>query len=72
MALEKIDRSFANDMTENESWMALVKSLIVLAKNMKMHSIAEGVERMEEAKILADLGCDMAQVYYFVKPEPNE
>ncbi len=68
----KIDRSFVSDMTENESSMALVKSIIVLAKNMKMHSIAEGVERMEEAKILADLGCDMAQGYYFAKPEPNE
>jgi len=68
----KIDRAFVSDMTENESSMALVKSIIVLAKNMKMHSIAEGVERMEEAKILADLGCDMAQGYFFAKPEPNE
>jgi EAL domain-containing protein (putative c-di-GMP-specific phosphodiesterase class I) len=68
----KIDRSFISDMTENESSLALVKSIIVLAKNMKMRSIAEGVERIEEAELLAELGCDMAQGYYFAKPSPNE
>lgn len=68
----KIDRSFVSDMTENEGSLALVKSIIVLAKNMKMRSIAEGVERIEEAELLAELGCDMAQGYYFAKPTPHE
>jgi len=68
----KIDRSFVSDMTENKGSLALVKSIIVLAKNMKMRSIAEGVERIEEAELLAELGCDMAQGYYFAKPTPHE
>ena len=68
----KIDRTFVSDMTENESSLALVKSIIALAKNMKMRSIAEGVERIEEAELLAELGCDMAQGYYFAKPAPHE
>lgn len=59
-------------MTDNESSMVLVKLIIVLAKNMKMHSIAEGVERMEEARILSELGCDMVQGHHIAKPEPNE
>lgn len=64
----KIDQSFIRDMQKNESSMELVKSIIALGKNMKMHVIAEGVEKQDEAKILRDLGCDLAQGYYFAKP----
>ena len=64
----KIDRSFIKDMHENEGSMALVKSIIALGKNMNMKIIAEGVEKLEEAQILRDLDCDMAQGYYFAKP----
>jgi len=67
----KIDRSFVCDMTKNESSMELVKSIIALGKNMKMKIIAEGVEEPEEAKALADLGCDMAQGYFFARPMPE-
>ena len=64
----KIDQSFIRDMQKNESSMELVKSIIALGKNMKMHVIAEGVESKDEAKVLRDLGCDLAQGYYFAKP----
>ena len=64
----KIDQSFIRDMQKNESSMELVKSIIALGKNMKMHVIAEGVETEDEAKVLRDLGCDFAQGYYFAKP----
>ncbi len=64
----KIDQSFIRDMHKNESSMALVKSIIALGKNMKMHVIAEGVEKQEEGRTLRDLGCDMAQGYFFARP----
>jgi EAL domain-containing protein (putative c-di-GMP-specific phosphodiesterase class I) len=64
----KIDQSFIRDMQKNASSMELVKSIIALGKNMKMHVIAEGVESKDEAKVLRDLGCDLAQGYYFAKP----
>lgn len=67
----KIDRSFVKDMLKNEGSMALVKSIIALGKNMKMKIIAEGVEQKEEASKLRELGCDMAQGYYFAKPLPE-
>ncbi len=67
----KIDRSFVSDMHSNEGSMALVKSIIGLGKNMKMKIIAEGVEHQEEAKSLKELGCDMAQGYYFARPMPE-
>ncbi len=68
----KIDQSFVRDMHKNESSMALVKSIIALGKNMKMHTIAEGVETVEEAKTLLNLGCEMGQGYYFAKPMPEK
>ncbi len=64
----KIDQAFVRDMDKNESNMMLVKSIIALGKNMNMRIIAEGVETRQQAKILSDLGCDMAQGYYFAKP----
>lgn len=67
----KIDRSFVNDMHKDEASMELVKSIIALGKNMKMKIIAEGVEQKEEADKLRELGCEMAQGYYFAKPLPE-
>ena len=67
----KIDRSFVQDMCTNEQSMELVKSIISLGKNLKMKIVAEGVENPEEGKALRDLGCDMAQGYYFAKPLPE-
>lgn len=64
----KIDRSFVKDMMNNESSMALVKSIIGLGKSLNMKIIAEGVENQEEAVALRELGCDSAQGYYYSKP----
>lgn len=64
----KIDRSFVSEMLKDESSLALIKSIISLGKNMKMHVIAEGVEHMEEGEELLKLGCDMAQGYHYAKP----
>ena len=67
----KIDRSFVSQMHKDENSMALIKSIIALGKNMKMKIVAEGVEEQKEAQALAELGCDMAQGYYFCKPIPE-
>lgn len=64
----KIDRSFISRMLSDKGTMELVKSMISLARNMDMTVIAEGVEQKEEAAKLQELGCDMAQGYFFAKP----
>ena len=64
----KIDRSFIYGMTEDESSLALVKSIIGLGKNMNMDIIAEGAEDIAEVNALKELGCDMVQGYIFAKP----
>lgn len=67
----KIDQSFIRDMNKNENSMELVKSIIALGQNLKMDIVAEGVEEESDAKILHDLGCNMAQGYFFAKPMPE-
>lgn len=64
----KIDQSFVRDMHKNESSLELVRSIISLGQNLKMGIIAEGVEQIEEARLLRDMGCHYAQGYFFAKP----
>ncbi len=68
----KIDRSFVQQMTLEKNSMELIKSIIALGKSIDMKVIAEGVENENEAKILKELNCDMAQGYYFSKPIPEK
>lgn len=67
----KIDQSFIREMLKDKTSLALVKSIIALAKNMNMKVIAEGVEHKEEAEKLTELGCEFAQGYYFARPMPE-
>ncbi len=64
----KIDRSFVNRMTENEGGVALVKTIITLARGLGMDVVAEGIETAEQLLLLQSLGCDYGQGYLFHKP----
>ena len=67
----KIDQSFVRAMEKDPKSLELVRSIISLGKNLNMTIVAEGVETLEEAKILKDMNCDLAQGYYFAKPMPE-
>lgn len=64
----KIDQSFIRMMYREERSLELVKSIISLGKNLGMDIVAEGVEDVEEARLLQNMGCEAAQGYYFAKP----
>jgi len=64
----KIDRSFVNDICSNKTDLAIVQSIISLANNMNMHIVAEGIEDIQQAKLLAELGCFHGQGYYYSYP----
>lgn len=66
----KIDRSFVSRMNENNEYREIVKTIILLAKNLGMGVIAEGVETQEQVNILKELHCDQGQGFYFSKPLP--
>ena len=66
----KIDKSFVTNLINASQDVMIVRSTIELGHNMGLKVIAEGVEDAETWRILEDLGCDMAQGYYFSPPLP--
>jgi len=66
----KIDQSFVMKMLENDEAMSIVKVCIYLAKELKMETVAEGVETEGIWNKLKELGCDIAQGYYRARPMP--
>jgi len=67
----KIDRSFIDEIATSENDVAIVKAIMVLAETMGLNVVAEGIETIEQLKILNDFGCQHIQGYYFSKPLPN-
>jgi EAL domain-containing protein (putative c-di-GMP-specific phosphodiesterase class I)/GGDEF domain-containing protein len=68
----KIDRAFIIDLDKNPKNAVLVKTIIAMAQNLNLDVLAEGVERIDEVKTLADLGCHKIQGYFYSKPLPAE
>ncbi|WP_167859055.1 two-component system response regulator [Paenibacillus cymbidii] len=64
----KIDKSFVLGMTAESGNHMIVRSIITLAKNLRLGVVAEGVENMETLAELESLGCDEAQGYFVSKP----
>lgn len=64
----KIDKSFIRDVTTSPDDMALVMAIIMLAHNLRLKIVAEGVETEEQLDLLHRLGCDEWQGYLYSKP----
>lgn len=68
----KIDRSFINMISESRAHSAVANSIIMLAENMDLRPVAEGIETFEQVVQLQTLDCLYGQGYYFGKPMPAE
>ena len=67
----KIDQSFIHKLAHpagGSDHAALVEAMINLAHILHMEVVAEGVEHAEQATLLAERGCDLAQGYHYAKP----
>ena len=64
----KVDRSFVNDMGRNYKNMEIIRTITMLAHNLKLDVIAEGVETAEQHEQLSALVCQYAQGFYFSRP----
>jgi len=64
----KIDGSFVRDLSRSKENQLFIRNLLSLARSFNLVTVAEFVENLEDAKILADEGVDLLQGYYFGKP----
>ncbi|KKB86828.1 histidine kinase [Devosia limi DSM 17137] len=64
----KIDRQFIAPIISELGQRRLLSSIIDIGKSMGIEVVAEGVETMEHARVLRDLGCDIVQGYAFARP----
>jgi diguanylate cyclase (GGDEF)-like protein/PAS domain S-box-containing protein len=64
----KIDRSFVSRMSDNNENAEIVRTILMLARSLKMDVVAEGVETQDQLSQLAMLECEYGQGYFFSKP----
>ena len=64
----KVDMSFVKDIPQREDACAIVNSIIDLAHNMKIATLAEGIETKEQERYLQEHGCEQGQGYLYAKP----
>lgn len=64
----KIDRSFVKDLPQSEDSAAIVRTIVNLARNLNIRTVAEGIETPEQLQCLEQLGCDYGQGFLFAKP----
>ncbi|WP_067928754.1 putative bifunctional diguanylate cyclase/phosphodiesterase [Alicyclobacillus shizuokensis] len=68
----KVDQSFIQGLDDNPRAAHIVSGIIQMAHALGMRVVAEGVEREEQLQRLRQCGCDEAQGYLFLEPQPGE
>lgn len=66
----KIDRQLVKHVPQSTDQARLVGAIVDIGKSLGIRVVAEGVETMEHARILRDLGCDVLQGYALARPMP--
>ena len=66
----KMDMKFVRNIEFSETDMRLVKLILDIARYLKLHVVAEGVETRGQYELLKEAGCDLVQGFYFSKPLP--
>lgn len=72
----KIDKSFVDSMVEKGNAQidssALPRAIITLGHGLNLSVLAEGVENIRQIELLADMGCNHAQGFYYSEPQPAD
>jgi diguanylate cyclase (GGDEF)-like protein len=66
----KVDKSFIRAMSTDRNAATVVRTIVDLARSLRLDVVAEGVETEGEARLLAAVGCRTAQGYLFGRPMP--
>lgn len=68
----KIDRTFSKQININERATAISNAIITMAKGLKLHIVAEGVEDENQLEFFRDRGCDAIQGFLYSPPLPPD
>ncbi|HEX7590576.1 MAG TPA: EAL domain-containing protein [Candidatus Limnocylindrales bacterium] len=68
----KIDKSFVDGVATEPTASALVDAMIRIGKTLRLETVAEGIEHIEQADRLRALQCDIGQGYLFSRPLPSD
>ena len=66
----KIDGEFFKQNEMNDKDKAVISTIFRLAKELRLKTVAEGIETAEQVEFVTQCGCDMIQGYYYYKPMP--
>ncbi len=66
----KVDRMFITDMLQDPNSSILLGTIVGVAQALGHEVVAEGVETLQQVKVLSGIGCDIAQGFYFSRPVP--
>lgn len=64
----KLDRSFVNDLSEEQGGIAIARAVVALGHELEMEVLAEGVENDYQRRMLYSMGFDLAQGYLYGRP----
>jgi EAL domain-containing protein (putative c-di-GMP-specific phosphodiesterase class I) len=68
----KIDRSFVRDIDSDPGLTAIVKGIVLIARNLNLEIVAEGIETQEQYNRFAKMGCCMVQGWYLNPALPED
>ncbi len=68
----KLDKSFIRNYASDVKSTVVLSNIFHMTKELKLKSVAEGIEDEEQYQLMLDLGCDVIQGFYFSKPVPSE
>ena len=68
----KIDKSFVDHIMENDRSIAVVRTIITMARNLRLNVVAEGVEKPKQFEVLFEYDCTLFQGYLFARPQREE
>jgi diguanylate cyclase (GGDEF)-like protein len=68
----KIDQCFIRGIDRSPGMRSLCQTIVAMARQLRLHTVAEGIEESGELEVMREIGCDAGQGYLFQRPVPAD
>jgi diguanylate cyclase len=68
----KIDQCFIRGIDRSPGMRSLCQTIVAMARQLNLHTVAEGIEEPGELEVMREIGCDAGQGYFFQRPVPAD